>query len=348
MDSPIAAASPMVKGALKTPNARENPKDFGLSLRNFCITKKIDFVIPTCEEVFFVAATKKALPSHTKVLAPELGLLRKLHSKIDIYGLTDASQIGIPDYEVKSSEQLIQGSSELKDWVLKTEFCRFGVGVKISPSLETVKKFCEEAENSRFIMQKKITGKEFCTYSFAIDGKLVAYSCYLPKYRLKDSASFYYEPYKNPRAETFVSNFVKRHNITGQISFDFIENNDDTYLIECNPRANSGVHNLDPTTFADALFGNNGELCAQTRNPHFLKPIMVYFIISNLIREQSWNIQWIRDMRRGKNVFSQGHREKIFSSQIKFLWELFRICRTKGVKFVEASTADIEWDGQAL
>jgi hypothetical protein len=51
-----------------------------------------------------------------------------------------------------------------------------------------------------------------------------------------------YEHVDKPKITAWVSHFVKELNLTGQISFDFIEQEDGTvYAIECNPRTHSAI-----------------------------------------------------------------------------------------------------------
>ena len=60
-----------------------------------------------------------------------------------------------------------------------------------------------------------------------------------------------------PEIYNFVTEYVREHNFTGQIAFDFIQDKKgNIYVIECNPRGTSGLHffkheNNFPNVFSD-------------------------------------------------------------------------------------------------
>src|SRR5690606_21765330 len=66
-------------------------------------------------------------------------------------------------------------------------------------------------------------------------------------YRAGQGSSIYFQPVMHAEIERQVASLVKGILYSGQIAFDFIE---DAYgkifVLECNPRATSGVHLLPP------------------------------------------------------------------------------------------------------
>jgi hypothetical protein len=86
-------------------------------------------------------------------------------------------------------------------------------------------------------LQEFITGKEYCTHSTVRNGELTVHCCC-------ESSAFQvnYENVEQPEILQWVSHFVKELQLTGQISFDFIQAEDGTiYAIECNPRTHSAI-----------------------------------------------------------------------------------------------------------
>ena len=97
-------------------------------------------------------------------------------------------------------------------------------------------------------MQSFRAGRELCSYSIAVNGELRAHAAYEPGYRLARSSSYYFDPVAEPRIESFVERFVRKTAFTGQISFDWIRGADGRLsVIECNPRAISGLHMFERT-----------------------------------------------------------------------------------------------------
>jgi predicted ATP-grasp superfamily ATP-dependent carboligase len=86
-------------------------------------------------------------------------------------------------------------------------------------------------------MQQFITGKEYRTHSTVRHGVTTVYCC-------SESSPFQinYKQVENPQIYQWVQQFVRALNLTGQISFDFLQTDDGTvYPIECNPRTHSAI-----------------------------------------------------------------------------------------------------------
>ena len=97
-------------------------------------------------------------------------------------------------------------------------------------------------EEYPWVMQEFIPGKEYCTHSTVRNGELRLHTCC--------ESSAYLLNYKHVNHKTkileWVQEFCSRLNITGQVSFDFIESNEDgqSYAIECNPRTHTAIINF--------------------------------------------------------------------------------------------------------
>ena len=86
-------------------------------------------------------------------------------------------------------------------------------------------------------MQAFVEGQEYCTHTTVRDGVLQVHCCC-------ESSAFQlnYEMVEKPEIEAWVRRFVGALGLTGQVSFDFIEDGDGSvYPIECNPRTHSAI-----------------------------------------------------------------------------------------------------------
>ncbi|TPG27412.1 ATP-grasp enzyme [Mycobacterium hodleri] len=93
------------------------------------------------------------------------------------------------------------------------------------------------SEDDPWILQEFIDGKEFCTHGTVRRGWLQVYGCC-------ESSAFQinYEDIDKPEIRSWVEEFVGAFDLTGQVSFDFIEGPDGhAYAIECNPRTHSAI-----------------------------------------------------------------------------------------------------------
>lgn len=93
------------------------------------------------------------------------------------------------------------------------------------------------SEDDPWILQEFIDGPEYCTHGTARDGRLQVYGC------CESSASqLNYQHVDKPEIQEWVETFVASLDLTGQVSFDFIEAPDGhAYAIECNPRTHSAI-----------------------------------------------------------------------------------------------------------
>lgn len=121
-----------------------------------------------------------------------------------------------------------------------------------------------------WLAQTYIQGTEFASYSIAQQGQLVAHNCYQASCRVQTKkqankkaneqanhlnhfsqasqqtgASLDFECLDVPTVAQFVAALVARLGYTGQLGFDFIKDAAGIYwVLECNPRATSGIHLL--------------------------------------------------------------------------------------------------------
>lgn len=88
-----------------------------------------------------------------------------------------------------------------------------------------------------WILQELLDGVEWCTHGTARDGRLTVWVC------CRSSAwQLTYEQVEHPAVREWVERFVAFHGLTGQVSFDLIEDADGTVrAIECNPRTHSAI-----------------------------------------------------------------------------------------------------------
>ncbi|MDA0169471.1 hypothetical protein OJ998_10270 [Solirubrobacter taibaiensis] len=93
------------------------------------------------------------------------------------------------------------------------------------------------SEDNPWILQEFVTGQEYCTHSTVRDGHVQLHCCC-------ESSAFQinYAMVEQPEIEAWVRRFVAAHELTGQVSFDFIRSDTGAlYAIECNPRTHSAI-----------------------------------------------------------------------------------------------------------
>jgi len=345
----LSGASRAVTAVLPIASPRHTPERFVDDLRRITLTHAIDMIVPTCEEVFFVSRYRDRLPSHVRVVADDFGKMREVHSKWRFLSLARNCGVEVPE------SVLVTSIDEARDWagtkpiVLKPEFSRFGVHVRLyrdgiphdAPSL---------APLGNWVAQAYADGREFCSYSVADQGRLLAHSVYHPSWRMSTSSSFYFEAARIDVIRRFVEKFARKICFTGQLSFDWIPHADGRVsVLECNPRATSGCHlfALDDPLPA-ALEGRLTESIEPSSNaPRMIGAIMLSAGLIDAFKGGELR-RWLRDYRAASDVIGiPGDRGPI-AGAISDLTSYARLALAQRCNLREAATRDIEWDGEDL
>jgi hypothetical protein len=312
-------------------------------------TQRLDMVVPTCEEVFYLGRVRQQLPASCNIFTAPFELLRDLHSKWLFLGLAQDCGAVVP------ASICIDSLDAAREWAtgrpvaLKPEYSRFGVHVRLyrngipadAPPLPAM---------GRWVAQEYQNGQELCSYSVAVAGKLTAHVVYEPRYRLGNSSSYYFELAQDAAIQDFVGRFVAKIHFTGQISFDWIRSDSNQIaVLECNPRAISGVHLFaESDLLPSAMTGQNDALVACTSTtPRMLAPVMLAVGLPHSIRSGTFG-RWLNDWRRAKDVLSIPRDRMPLPGAVWDIASFAAIAARRSCSMREASTRDIEWDGEEL
>lgn len=345
----LSAWSGSVERAHRLPPPRSQPAGFVAALARIVEAEGIDLIVPTCEEVFFVSRYREALPRGVRVLADDFAKLRALHSKRRFLELARDCGAQVPDSTV------VTGIGQARAWaagrplVLKPEYSRFGVHVRLYPQ-GLPDDAAPLGPMQPWVAQRYHHGTELCSYSVADGGRLLAHSVYRPAYRLMRSSSFYFEPSPNAAIRGFVERLAAKIDFTGQISFDWILGEDGTAtVLECNPRATSGVHLFGDDDGLPAALMGEASACIEPGpgRPRMLSAVMASAGLAQAVA-QGRPRAWWRDYRRAGDVLSvAGDRLPPLGGLVDMAWFAATALR-RGCNLREAATRDIEWDGEEL
>ncbi len=201
----------------------------------------IDLLVPTCEEVFWLAAAAARDGWTARLFAPSLEVLRSLHSKADFAALAHAAGVDAPATLTLAAATDLAGLA-WPDLVAKPEFGRFGTRTLIAPQPAALRAIQPTPEH-RWVAQERIEGDEFCTFSIVRDRRLIACAVYRPVLRHKRSASYAFEAVDRPEITAMAAQIAARIEGAGQLSFDVIVTPQGRVApLECNPRSVSGLH----------------------------------------------------------------------------------------------------------
>lgn len=338
-----------VTSTVALPSARFAPRAYIEALGRTIHTHRIDLLVPTCEEVFFLSRYRSSLPGSVRIVVGEFDTMDTLHSKWRFLEAAQGCGAVVPESECVDT--LVQA----REWagtdavVLKPEYSRFGVHVRLCP--EGIPPDAKPFEvPGRWVAQRFCRGLELCSYSVVDHGRLLAHVTYRPSYRLKASSSFLFEVHESPRIRAFVENFARKMDYTGQLSFDWIEaDNGDAQVLECNPRAISGVHLFSPDDALPAALAGTADNCVTPgkTEPRMIAAVMLCAGGMQALRGRHL-ARWWRDLRRARDVIVTP------GDALPFLGGLLDMASYTGLalrdrcSLRQAATCDTEWDGEPL
>ncbi len=186
-----------------------------------------ELIAPYCQVIHFPSAI-------TQILDDKFALCEKAHSlglsAPKAFLITDPQQILDFDFSTDRSKYLLKS-------IRYNSVSRLDMTQLPFEGMEDYVKNLPITQDNPWTMQEFITGQEYCTHSTVRKGKIRLHCC-------SKSSPFQvnYEHVERPEIYAWVEKFVKELNLTGQISFDFMQTEDGTvYPLECNPRTHSAI-----------------------------------------------------------------------------------------------------------
>ena len=150
----------------------------------------------------------------------------------------------------------------------------------------------------------------------------------------------------------FLQQFGRATGYTGQVGFDFIEDAQGQFhVLECNPRGTSGIHLFadQPQALIAALLGSHPTVLDAAPEPRMVALAMLLFAAPHRLREGGAAWQGFRqDYARASDVIARPGDSGPLWAQLLGLTEVVWRALRRRCTLLEAATADIEWNGQAL
>ncbi|WP_395645464.1 hypothetical protein [Terricaulis sp.] len=305
-------------------------------------------IVPTCEEVFYVAEAGVRHGFADRVFAPPPGMLRTLHSKAAFPAFLRANAVPAPaTTRVTSRAELAAWRLRADDIVLKPEFSRFASHARVRPTLQEFDRLAPTPE-APWVVQDYAPGEEICIWSACRAGEVVAFAAYKPLWRLGQSASFYFETAEDPALLATTRAIAKATGASGQLSFDVIRGDDGSITpIECNPRGISGIHLFDrDARLAHALLGEV-PLQRPSAPARHLGPAMWLFGAPYALINGKLDA-FRRDLSRSRDVLSAVGEPWLGLGALLDAGRFTLVGLSRGRSASGQSTDDIEWNGEPI
>jgi hypothetical protein len=326
----------------------ERPAAFAADLRALIARLDPIRVLPACEEVFHLSALAAADGWSDRLLAPGPKVLATLHAKDRFAALCARLFLPVPETRTVTDAPVLFAAVEaMGDVVVKPVWSRFGAAL-VSPSPSALAAIRPSAA-APWVVQRRITGREICFHAVAHTGRISAFAVYGSDWRLPGGAAYAFQPVEPDLIKALrpIADRLAMEVWTGQFACDVLVDDDgQTWLIECNPRATSGVHLFGASAaFGRALMGR-GEATPDDQSRHIAPALWRYGLPS--ARASGGMEAWRAQRRDGRDALTRpGDRLPLPGALIDTLGFGLRALG-RGQSLTAAMTADIEWNGEPL
>ena len=234
----VCRGSRLIAASHRLPAPRQGRAAYGVAVRGLVMRHRIDVIIPTCEEVFHLAAL--ADDTGAPVRCEPLDRLAPLHDKWRFIAAVRDAGIAAPrTHQVDSWETL----RTLPDgrYVIKPRYSRFATRVFTWASGDALPE--RSGATGAWIAQELLEGTAYCTWSVVVRGRLTAHVTYAPDATAGPrGAAIAFHSVHHAGVQEWVRCFVAYHALSGQFAFDLFDTARGVQAIECNPRLTSGIH----------------------------------------------------------------------------------------------------------
>ncbi|WP_382305160.1 GNAT family N-acetyltransferase [Herbiconiux sp. UC225_62] len=352
----LTSASRAVGASYRVPPARFRPWEFAEAVAGIARRHAIDLVVPTCEEIFWLAAAADDAGIRPLLFAPSIDTLRRLHDKAAFVRVLDEIGVAHPPTEVidsriawrrRAARRIAHPEGPL---VVKPAFSRFGTRTRFVDAGGPLPEIGRVTREEPWLLQERLEGTEFCSYAVSVDGRVTAFAAYRPVWRAGVGAGVAFERLDattGPGAEAReIADRVAAHlSVTGQFGLDLMATDAGVRVLECNPRATSGVH-----LFArgDGLAGafSGVEASAPSRASARLAIPHTMYAVPGMERPADV-VRWLSQVRSPDVLRPPGDRVPI-RTLLRSVAVQARAAHRAGVSLTAASTHDLEWNGEAL
>lgn len=347
----LGSASRAVAASHVVPAPVDDRAGFVAALARIAREERADVLLPTCEEVFHVAAGRAEIGEACEVLAPPLDQLRRLHSKLEFIRGLEARGVAAPEtWELTGPGDLDALWARLPEGtrlVLKPVFSRFAVDVVVA-TVGGPRPAASPSAERPWVAQRFVEGRALCTWGVAREGRLLAHAAYDAAFTAGRGASVSFVPLDHPGLLAWVTAFAAAERYTGQLAFDFIEGADGTlWPLECNPRATSGVHLFTPADGLDrVLLGTADGLVAPRPGSAAVLGLAMWLYALPEVRTPARLGAWLGRMVGARDAVFRWDDPLPALSQLGLFGHLVAEGLRTGTSALHASTRDIEWNGR--
>jgi predicted ATP-grasp superfamily ATP-dependent carboligase len=340
----LAGASRAVSKSLQVSAPAQHHAAYLAEITDIIAREHVDLVIPVSEETMHVAHLRGRIPDNVTLFTMPPALVLDLHDKFRFIQIAQGFGLDVPD-TVSLGDPAGAAMAEAGFVVVKPILSCSGRGVRILPR-GTALPAPDPAEPA--IVQRFVPGDVYSTCTIAHQGRAVVTVIYRGGTMSGTVAvSFEHVP-RLDAITSWVDAFVEKTSYTGFISFDFVVDAEGrAFAIECNPRATSGLHFIEPHDLVTAI------LAPDTVGTARMRPTMhMQQFYSALTETQRSFGDWPRfranlhRLRTARDVTWSARDPMPFVTMPFTSWQIIAMSIRHRVTFGEVATLDVGWYGK--
>ncbi|HEY0606159.1 MAG TPA: hypothetical protein VGD58_24775 [Herpetosiphonaceae bacterium] len=342
----LGSHSRYVASHIVTPPPLQAPDAFLDALERIVCERRIDWLIPTCEEVFYIARGYDRLSDRTNVFTSPLALLAELHHKFRFQQRAATLGLRTPRTAlITGRDELLALLPKFPAYVLKPAYSRFATQLITNRGPradQTPLSACDPTPDQPWLLQDFVAGPSVCSYSTLHRGHVTAHCAYAIPHTFGGGSGVQFRSIDGMETLAIVERLGAALDYTGQLSLDFIRGHDGLYLLECNPRATSGAHLLDPLALIGGLIDPSQP--TSVAPPGRCRQLTIPLLASAGRHFRRWP-DVLREALTHDDVIADARDPLPLLTQLPMTLHFVRIARRERRSLTAATTFDIEWNG---
>lgn len=313
---------------------------------------EIDLIIPTFEEVFYLSARAADLPEGVKLYAGSFDKLARLHDKASFKSLVIDAGVPVPETVVVSNRDELQAAIDrFPKYFARAAFSRGGVGLltntgPLAGKMEVSD--CHPTPDQPWLVQPFVDGPMVCTYSTIVDGRVTSHCTYRAPEQWAHSTGITFLAVDSTDTLAYTQRIIDTLDptFTGQLSFDFVDNDGELYAIECNPRPTNGVILLEAEEFERALTGDVAETVVV--QPGVERQITLAVLADAFVEPLKHLKTSLHDLLHVQDVGAGWHDSLAMMWSPATLVHGAKLSRGRHTEVLAALGDDIVWNGEPI
>ena len=275
------------------PSPSQEPVRFTESVATIVGEEKIDLVVPSFEEGFYLSRYRDLIPA--PLFAPPFATIKRLHNKANFTQLCSTLNLPIPQtITVTDCEELRKATAQFDEFVARPAYSRGGLNYLTNHGPRAGEKSiddCDPSPENPWLVQEYIEGRDACSFSVVRNGKIVLHCVYEPSIAAVGGWSLQFTSITDFGTFERASKIAEHFTYNGFLSFDYRRTKDGFVMIECNPRVSAGAFLTPEEWIGPAVFDDPGDVrrvepgMRRQYDVHLLDPHFNKLPPAKLIRE---------------------------------------------------------------